>query len=95
MRGTPDNLPFDSHQRQYESLDGYCLILFNDDVNSFVFIVDSLVDICQHNPIQAEQCTMIAHYNGKCEVKLGSHDQLLDMKREFDRKGITTSICEN
>lgn len=95
MRGTPRDLPSERYSREYQSIDNYCLVLFNDEVNSFDFIIESLINICEHNPVQAEQCTIIAHYKGKCDVKLGSYDQLLDLKREFDLKGITTSICEN
>ncbi len=95
MRGTPRDLPSERYSREYQPIDNYCLVLFNDEVNSFEFIIDSLINICEHNPVQAEQCTIIAHYKGKCDVKLGSYDHLLDLKREFDLKGITTSICEN
>lgn len=95
MRGKPKDMPSDNFQGQYQSLKNYCLVLFNDDVNSFDFIVESLIDICDHDPIQAEQCTFIAHHKGKCEVKLGAHSQLEDMKMEFDLKRITTVICAN
>jgi ATP-dependent Clp protease adaptor protein ClpS len=95
MRGTPRDLPFERHNGEYQSVDTYCLVLFNDDVNSFDFIIESLINICEHNPQQAEQCAIIAHYKGKCDVKLGSYDQLFELKSEFDLKGITTSICEN
>ena len=95
MRGKPKDMPSDNFQGQYQSLKNYSLVLFNDDVNSFDFIVENLIDICNHDPIQAEQCTFIAHHKGKCDVKLGSHSQLEDMKVEFDLKGITTVICAN
>ena len=45
------------------------LILFNDDFNSFDFIIQSLVEVCKHDLMQAENCAFIAHYNGKCQVK--------------------------
>ena len=63
------------------------LILFNDDVNTFDFVIETLIDVCGHDPYQAEQCAMIAHYNGKCTVKSGSftelkppHDEMLSRK---------------
>lgn len=57
-------------------LKDYEIIVYNDDVNTFDFVIDSLVDVCEHEPIQAEQCTMLIHYKGKCAVKTGSYDDL-------------------
>ncbi len=63
------------------------LILFNDDVNTFEFVIETLIDVCGHDPYQAEQCAMIAHYKGKCTVKSGTvlelkppHDEMLNRK---------------
>ncbi|MFN9391868.1 MAG: ATP-dependent Clp protease adaptor ClpS, partial [Flavobacteriales bacterium] len=55
------------------------LILFNDDVNTFDFVIESLVSICRHDPLQAEQCALIVHYKGKCAVKNGTFDDLEPM----------------
>jgi len=44
------------------------LIVFNDHVNSFDHVIDSLVKVCKHDMIQAEQCTWLVHYTGKCQV---------------------------
>lgn len=52
------------------------IILFNDDVNTFDHVIGMLVKYCKHEPTQAEQCAYIVHYNGKCEVKSGSYDDL-------------------
>jgi ATP-dependent Clp protease adaptor protein ClpS len=52
------------------------IVLHNDDVNTFEHVIECLVEICDHDPIQAEQCAWIVHYNGKCSVKRGSFDQL-------------------
>lgn len=52
------------------------IVLHNDDVNTFDHVIDCLVEICGHDPIQAEQCAWIVHYNGKCSVKRGTFDQL-------------------
>jgi len=46
------------------------LVIFNDEVNTFDHVISCLVEICQHELLQAEQCTMIIHYNGKCAVKI-------------------------
>ena len=52
------------------------IILYNDDVNTFDFVIKALVKVCHHDLIQAEQCTHIIHYNGKCSVKRGSYKNL-------------------
>jgi len=76
-------------------LNDYCLVLFNDDTNKYEYVVECLIDICKHDPVQAEQCTFIAHHKGKCDIKLGSYNQLEEMKHEFDRRGINTLIYQN
>jgi ATP-dependent Clp protease adaptor protein ClpS len=57
-------------QREHE------IILFNDDVNTFDHVINSLVAYCDHTYEQAEQCAYIVHYSGKCAVKTGSYDEL-------------------
>lgn len=52
------------------------LILHNDDVNTFEHVIESLVDVCGHDPNQAEQCALITHYKGKCGIKTGTFDEL-------------------
>ncbi|HLT52942.1 MAG TPA: ATP-dependent Clp protease adaptor ClpS [Flavobacteriaceae bacterium] len=52
------------------------LILFNDDVNTFDHVIDTLIYACDHTPEQAEQCSIIVHYKGKCTVKTGVMDDL-------------------
>jgi ATP-dependent Clp protease adaptor protein ClpS len=52
------------------------IIVFNDDVNTFDHVIDTLIRVCGHTSIQAEQCSLIIHYNGKCTVKTGSYDKL-------------------
>ncbi|HTO37085.1 MAG TPA: ATP-dependent Clp protease adaptor ClpS [Brumimicrobium sp.] len=68
------------------------LIVFNDDVNTFDFVIESLVKICEHNPIQAEQCTMLIHYMGKCQVKSGEFSELADMCTALLDRGITAEV---
>ncbi|RZP04295.1 MAG: ATP-dependent Clp protease adaptor ClpS [Flavobacteriales bacterium] len=52
------------------------LVLFNDDVNTFDHVVETLIRVCGHTLEQAEQCSIIVHYKGKCTVKTGSHEEL-------------------
>ena len=47
------------------------IVLFNDDVNTFEFVIESLINVCEHTLEQAEQCTYLVHYKGKCTVKSG------------------------
>jgi ATP-dependent Clp protease adaptor protein ClpS len=52
------------------------IVLFNDDVNTFDFVIETLIKVCDHTPEQAEQCSLIVHYNGKCTVKTGEYTDL-------------------
>jgi len=68
------------------------LILHNDDVNTFDFVIDTLVEICGHNPLQAEQCAFIVHNKGKCPVKKGSYDDLKPLCLALLEKGLSATI---
>ncbi len=68
------------------------LIIYNDDVNTFDHVIDSLVKVCKHELIQAEQCTWIIHYNGKCAVKNDSFSKLKPMKEALCERGINAKI---
>ncbi|MBT8253073.1 MAG: ATP-dependent Clp protease adaptor ClpS [Flavobacteriaceae bacterium] len=52
------------------------IVLYNDDVNTFDHVIDTLIYACDHTPEQAEQCSIIVHYKGKCTVKTGEYDDL-------------------
>lgn len=52
------------------------IVLHNDDVNTFDFVIESLINVCDHTLEQAEQCTMLVHYKGKCTVKTGEFKDL-------------------
>ena len=68
------------------------LILWNDDVNSFDYVIESLVEVCEQNPMQAETCAWIAHYKGKCPVKSGSFDDLKPYYTEMSNRKLTVEI---
>ncbi|MCV9385168.1 ATP-dependent Clp protease adaptor ClpS [Reichenbachiella ulvae] len=72
--------------------EGRGLIVFNDEVNSFDHVIDTLIKVCKHERIQAEQCTYIIHFKGKCEVKKGTYDDLKPMKDGIIDAGINASI---
>ncbi|HAS35032.1 MAG TPA: Clp protease ClpS [Flavobacteriales bacterium] len=68
------------------------LILYNDEVNTFDFVIDSLMKVCKHEPEQAEQCTFIVHFKGKCDVSSGPEDKLLQMCSALLNRGLTAEI---
>ena len=69
------------------------LILFNDDVNSFDFVIECLIEVCEHEPEQAEQCAITAHFKGKCGIKSGSLNELAPMNNELNSRGISTILA--
>lgn len=52
------------------------IVLYNDDVNTFDHVIDTLIRVCHHDELQAEQCALLVHYKGQCTVKTGSFDEL-------------------
>jgi len=68
------------------------LVVFNDDVNTFDHVINTLIKVCGHSPEQAEQCTLIIHFKGKCTVKTGSFDELRPMKDGICEVGIDAKI---
>nr|WP_169934704.1 ATP-dependent Clp protease adaptor ClpS [Nonlabens sp. Ci31] len=68
------------------------IVLFNDEVNSFDHVIDMLVAACDHTPIQAEQCSLIVHYKGKCNVKSGDYDDLEPRCTALLEAGLTAEI---
>ena len=52
------------------------IVLFNDDVNTFDHVINTLIYACEHTAEQAEQCALLVHYKGKCTVKTGLYDDL-------------------
>ena len=71
------------------------LIVHNDDVNTFDWVIESLVEICRHSYEQAEQCAYIIHFNGKYAVKTGSQTELKPMKDALIDRQINATIEEN
>jgi len=68
------------------------LVVFNDDVNTFDHVIDTLIKVCKHTPEQAEQCTLLIHFKGKCAVKSGSFDFLRPMRDAICEAGIDARI---
>lgn len=68
------------------------LILFNDDHNTFDFVIETLVEVCGHDLQQAEQCAWIAHFKGKCAVRSGTFHELKPLFDEMSVRDLTVSI---
>jgi ATP-dependent Clp protease adaptor protein ClpS len=68
------------------------IIVYNDDVNTFDHVIDTLMRVCEHTPEQAEQCSLIVHYNGKCTVKTGSLDKLKPQCSQLLAAGLSAEI---
>lgn len=68
------------------------IIVWNDDVNSFDWVIDSLMEICCHTREQAEQCALIIHYAGKYAVKTGDFDTLRPQAEALIDRGINATI---
>jgi ATP-dependent Clp protease adaptor protein ClpS len=72
--------------------EGRFLILHNDDVHSFDYVIDSLIEVCEMDATQAEQCTYLVHYKGKCDVKKGSFSLLKPFKEGLIDRGLNATI---
>jgi ATP-dependent Clp protease adaptor protein ClpS len=74
------------------AVDERTLVVFNDDVNTFEHVIETLIDICGHTPEQAEQCTLLIHFKGKCSVKNGSFEELAPMRNAICQRGISAEV---
>lgn len=68
------------------------IVLFNDEVNTFEHVIHTLMDVCDHTPEQAEQCSLIVHYNGKCTVKTGEYNDLKPRCTRLLQAGLSAEI---
>jgi ATP-dependent Clp protease adaptor protein ClpS len=72
--------------------DPYSLIVWNDEVNTFEWVIETLIEVCGHSQEQAEQCAMIIHTKGKYAVKLGSYEELKPQCDAITDRGIGATI---
>ena len=68
------------------------IVLFNDEVNTFEYVIETLIEVCDHTPVQAEQCSLIVHYNGKCTVKTGEYNDLKPRCSKLLQAGLNAEI---
>ena len=91
---------YEKPQREYEEDvalmengdEVYKLVLWNDDVNTFDYVIECLIEICGHTLEQAEQCTILVHYKFKCTFKTGSMELLKPMHEKLISRGLTSEI---
>ena len=70
----------------------HTIIVWNDDVNTFQNVIEALIDICEHEPHQAEQCALMVHFKGKCGVKNGDFETLRPKAEGLIDRGINATI---
>ena len=75
-----------------EMVPGFHLVVYNDEVNTFDYVIVTLMEVCRHSHEQAEQCTLQIHFKGKCSVKNGDYEELVNMRNEICRRGISAEI---
>ncbi len=68
------------------------IVIYNDDVNTFDHVIETLIRVCSHTAEQAEQCALIIHYKGKCTVKTGSMDELVPKCLQLLDAGLSAEI---
>lgn len=68
------------------------IVLFNDEVNTFDHVIETLVDVCKHSYEQAEQCSLLVHYKGKCTVKTGLYEELEPQCTQLLKAGLSAEI---
>lgn len=71
------------------------IVLHNDDFNTFQWVITCLVKICGHDHHQAEQCSYIVHYKGKCDVKYGDEETINEMKSKLKSAGLIAEMVKN
>ena len=68
------------------------LVLHNDDVNTFEYVMEILVEVCDHSMTQAEQCATITHFKGQCEVKSGSLISMKELRYQLVSRGLKATV---
>lgn len=84
----PQKLGFEGVDHQNQAV----LVLHNDDINTFDFVMDVLMDICDHSLTQAEQCATITHYKGRCEVRTGSVNNMRELRYQLISRGLKATV---
>jgi ATP-dependent Clp protease adaptor protein ClpS len=72
--------------------EGRFLILHNDDIHSFDYVINTLIEVCNLEATQAEQCTFLVHYKGKCDVKKGAYEVLQPYREGLIERELNATI---
>ena len=72
--------------------DGWHIVLYNDDHNTFDHVIECLMAYCGHEVLQAEQCALIVHTKGKCSVKTGDFDELEPICTALLERDLTAEV---
>ncbi|HCX24309.1 MAG: Clp protease ClpS [Flammeovirgaceae bacterium] len=92
MEFAPDIEELVEIEEDFDQDDLKNLVVHNDNYNTFDHVINTLIKVCKHDTHQAEQCTYIIHYKGKCSVKNGSFTELKPMKDGITDAGIAATI---
>lgn len=92
MKGSEKISPFEMDDVLVDTTDPFHLIVWNDEVNTFEWVIESLMEVCDHSYEQAEQCAYIIHYKGKYAVKHGSYENLKPMCEAITDRGIGATL---
>jgi len=84
----PQKLGFEGFDQQNKAT----LVLHNDDINTFDYVMEVLVEICDHSMTQAEQCATITHFKGKCEVRSGSVSAMKELRYQLISRGLKATV---
>jgi ATP-dependent Clp protease adaptor protein ClpS len=92
LSNKPEELVFEKPDVLTMNQNPYSLIVWNDEVNTFEWVIETLVEVCKHSQEQAEQCAMLIHTQGKYAVKQGQYEELKPMCNAITERGIGATI---
>ena len=94
MKGSPNKKQKEIALMEEEIISPFHLVVWNDEVNTFNWVIESLIEICKHSYEQAEQCAMFVHFKVKYAVKHGKYDDLKPMCDAITERGIGATVEE-
>ena len=92
MKGATEYKQHELTEVLEETTDPFHLVIWNDDVNTFEWVIESLVEVCRHSYEQAEQCAYLIHFRGKYAVKHGTYEELRPMCDAILERGINATV---
>ena len=86
------NIPEFSSRKKYNNIYKKALYLINDEYNTFEHVINCLVAICEHDELQVEQCALLTHYKGSCEIAIGKKVDLIPLQEDLLLYGLDVEI---